>query len=255
MEYKKNPKIDVGRNSSIYFLIGINLMLFITLMSLKHKTYEREIASQDFFEINEELEEDIPITNLDTPPPPPPEMVATPEVITVVEDTEEVEETVIESTETSQDEYIEEKVIAVEDVFVEEVEEEIEVAFAVVESVPIFPGCTGSKNELRACFNDGILKHVKNTFQYPDRARDLGVQGKVYVMFVVDSKGYISNIRTRGPDTSLEKEASRIISALPKMIPGRQRDKPVNVPYSIPITLKVDGHKARTKALTTKLIE
>ena len=240
MEPKKNPKIDVGRNSSIYFLIGINIMLLFTWMAFEHKSYEGEAIAQNYFAIEQELEEDIPITNLNTPPPPPPPVtLAAPEIITVVEDAEEVEETVMESTETSQDEYIEEKVIEVEDVFVEEVEEEIQVAFAVVESVPIFPGCTGNKTQLRKCFNEGILKHVKKTFKYPERAKDLGVQGKVYVMFVVDSKGYISNIRTRGPDTSLEKEASRIINALPKMIPGKQRNKPVNVPYAIPINFKL----------------
>lgn len=242
MELKKNPNIEVGRNSSIYFLIGINLMLLFTWQAFEYKSYERETMKQDIVQIEQELEEDIPITNLNTPPPPPPIEVSTPEVITVVEDTEVVEETVIESTETSQEEYMEAReVVEVKDVVViDEIEEEIEVAFAVVENVPVFPGCTGNNAELKKCFNNKVLEHVKKTFKYPAQAQELGIQGKVYVMFIVDSRGYISNIRTRGPNAYLETEASRIIDALPKMIPGMQRNRPVNVPYSIPISFQLE---------------
>lgn len=244
MEPKKNPKIDVGRNSNIYFLIGINLMLFLTWQSFEHKTYEKDTFKQDFVQMVEELEEDIPITNLNTPPPPPPPPVlAAPEVITIVEDEEEVEESVIESTETSQDEYIEEReIVEIEDVVVEEIEEDIEVAFAAVESVPIFPGCKGNNDELKKCFNKKVLEHVQKTFRYPELAQELGKEGKVFVMFLIDSRGIVTKIRTRGPHKSLEQEASRIINALPKMIPGKQRNKPVNVPYSIPIKFHLEQH-------------
>ena len=85
-----------------------------------------------------------------------------------------------------------------------------------------------------------VLKHVKKTFKYPSRAQEMGIQGKVFVMFIVDTDGNISKIRTRGPDIALEEEAKRIISALPKMIAGRQRDRPVNVPYAIPISFKLE---------------
>ncbi|MGB1308495.1 MAG: energy transducer TonB [Oceanihabitans sp.] len=242
MELKKNPKIEVGRNSSIYFLIGVNVMLLFTWFALEHKTFEKVEVKQNIVVLEQELDEDIPITNLNVPPPPPPPVFAAPEEIIVIDDTEEVEETVIESTETSQEEYIEEKpILAISDVLeVEEVDEDYEVPFAVVENVPIFPGCSGNNQELKKCFNNKVLAHVKNTFKYPARAQELGVEGKVYVMFVVNNKGVISNIRTRGPDKALEKEASRIISALPIMVPGKQRNKPVSVPYAIPITFKLD---------------
>jgi protein TonB len=238
MELKKNPDIAVARNSSIYFAVGINLMLLCTLYGFEYKTYDNQDKTLDVIQIDQELEEDIPITNL-TAPPPPPVQPAAPEIITVVEDNEEVEETVIESTETNQNEKIED-VVEVNDVFVEEVEEEIEVPFAIVESVPIYPGCTGNRNQLKKCFNDMVLKHVKKTFKYPVRAQEMGIQGKVFVMFIVDTEGNISKIRTRGPDVALEEEAKRIISSLPKMTAGRQRDKPVNVPYAIPISFKLE---------------
>ena len=96
-----------------------------------------------------------------------------------------------------------------------------------------------NNNELKKCFQDNVTKHIIKNFKYPDQAIELGINGKVYVLFVVDSKGKISNIRTRGPHKLLENEASRIISLLPKMEPGKQRNRSVGVPYSIPINFKL----------------
>ena len=147
---------------------------------------------------------------------------------------EEVEETVIESTETSQ----EEEVIEVEDVEVEEMEEDIDVPFAVIEDVPIFPGCE-SASDKRACFNEMMQQHIRKNFRYPEIAQEMGVQGTVNVMFTIQKDGSIGNIRYRGPDKKLEKEALRIIEKLPRMTPGKQRGRAVRVPFSIPITFKL----------------
>ncbi|XLS30054.1 energy transducer TonB [Flavobacteriaceae bacterium M23B6Z8] len=235
MKPKKNPKLDLSRNSGLYFVIGLNIMLLITWRALELKTYESTDEFISTITVIEDIKEDIPITEtINTPPPPPP--MATPEVIQVVEDVEEIEETVIESTETNQDEVISKAIVSMEDVQVGEEEEEIIVPFAVIEKVPIFPGCEGGSNtELRDCFQRKMQEHVKKHFQYPDIALELGISGRVFVMFEIDSKGYVTNIRTRGPDRTLETEASRIIKALPVMTPGRQRGKSVKVPYSIPI--------------------
>ena len=234
---KKNPEIEIGRNSSLYFAIGLNVMLFLSWQALEHKTYEKSDITMDILDVTEEIEEDIPIINVNTPPPPPPP-VAVQESVQIVEDVEEIEETVIESTETGQDDAIEE-VVAVSDVEVEEVEEEVQVAFAVIEEVPIFPGCEGkSKKESKACFQEKMRQHVKKHFSYPQTALDLQLQGRVSVIFVIDSKGYITGVRSRGPDKILEKEAERIIGLLPKMKPGRQRGRPVKVAYAVPIFFK-----------------
>ena len=135
MEVKKNPKANVGRNSSLYFAVGLNVMLVLTYLGLEHKTYEKESTKIDILMLQDQLEEDIPITTINIPPPPPPPKAIVSEAIRVVEDVEDVEETVVESTEISQDDIIEE-VVAVEEVEVEEVEEDIEVPFAVIEKVP-----------------------------------------------------------------------------------------------------------------------
>lgn len=241
MDLKKNPKFDIGRNSGLYFAIGLNIMLFIVLQALETKTYEKEDISIAGLEVVENFEEEIPITNLEVPPPPPPPPLPAPEVIQVVEDIEEIEETIIESTETSQEEIIEEPEVTVEEVEVEEVEEDVEVPFSVVEKVPIYPGCTDISNRaLSDCFSRKIQEHIRNNFRYPQNLLDLGIKGKVYVLFVVDKNGDVTNLRSRGPDKRLEKEAERIISLLPKMIPGKQRNRPVRVPYSIPIHFQIE---------------
>ncbi|MHA7843673.1 MAG: energy transducer TonB [Winogradskyella sp.] len=239
MELKKNPRANVGRNSSLYFAVGLNVMLLLTYLGLEHKTYETDTIKADILMMTEQLEEDIPITTINIPPPPPPPKQLVTEVITVVEDVAEVEETFVESSEVGQDDVIEERVVSVEEVEVEEVEEDIEVPFAVIEKVPQFPGCTGNNAELKACFQEKMQEHLQKHFRYPDAAAELNIQGRVFVFFLIDKHGKVSKIQTRGPDKLLETEASRIISLLPKMEPGKQRNKPVGVPYSIPINFKL----------------
>ena len=239
MKLKKNPEVDLTRNSGLYFTIGLCLMLFITYNLLEYKTYDKQDIAIDILTMDQELEDDIPLINVDTPPPPPPPK-ATPEIITIVEDIIEIEETIIASTETNQEEEIVEPILKVEEVNVDEIEEDIEVPFMAVEDPPVYPGCEGlSKNELRNCFQAKIQEHVKKNLIYPERAIERGLNGKVFVLFVIDANGYVSNIRTRGPDNILEKEAARIISLLPKMKPGNQRGRAVKVPYALPIHFKL----------------
>jgi protein TonB len=235
MEPKKNPKADLNRNSGLYFSIGLAVVMLLTYLAIEKKSYDKDDTAYRMVMVDEELEEEIPITEqLNTPPPPPPP--AAPEEIKVVEDEEEVEETVIESTETDQ----EEEIVEVDDVDVEDDFEDVDVPFAVIEDVPIFPGCEGvSKSQRRTCFQEQMQKHIRKNFRYPEIAQEMGVQGRVYVNFVIQKDGSIGSVRMRGPDKNLEKEAARIIAKLPKMTPGRQRGNAVRVPFSIPITFKL----------------
>ena len=236
MESKKNPKADVSRNSSIYFAVGLALMLFLTYSSLNYKTYDKSDIDIGKLNLDDELDEEIPIIEQIIPPPPPPPPPAAPEVIEVVEDEEEVEETVIESTETDQEEEIE-----VEEIEVEEVYEDVEVPFAVIENVPEYPGCErGTNAEKRKCMSDKIAKFVQRKFN-TDLAGDLGLSGRqrISVIFKIDKNGNVTGVRSRAPHPRLEKEAARVINMLPKMKPGRQRGKAVTVPYSLPITFQV----------------
>ncbi|GAA0735347.1 MULTISPECIES: energy transducer TonB [Flavobacteriaceae] len=238
MEPKKSTKADVSRNSSIYFAVGLALMLLFANVAINYKTYDKSDIDIGQLNLDEELEEEIPITEqIQTPPPPPPPPAA-PEEIEIVEDEEEVEETVIESTETDQ----EEEIVEVEEVEVEEVEEDIEVPFAVIENVPVFPGCENESgnNAKKQCMSEKISKFVNKKFN-TDLAGELGLSGRqrINVIFKIDKSGNITNIMARAPHPGLEKEAKRVIGLLPKMKPGKQRGKAVTVPYSLPILFQV----------------
>lgn len=124
-------------------MIDLTLILFITWRALEYKSYESSEEIVQALTIQEDLKEDVPITEaLKTPPPPPPPSAL--KVIEIVEDEAEIEETVIESSEMDQETVIE-AVIAVDDVEVAEEEEEITIPFAVIENVPVFPGCESMK--------------------------------------------------------------------------------------------------------------
>ena len=232
MQIKKNPKADLTKNSNLYFAIGLAVILFISWRAIEWKTYDKSGYGYEALNIDDDDDEEVPITEqIKTPPPPPPPPA--PEIIEVVEDEEEIEETIIESTETDQEEIVE--IVEVEEEF-----EDVDVPFAVIEDVPIYPGCERvAKSKRRDCFQEQINKHIRKNFRYPEIAQEMGIQGRVYVNFVIDKDGSITSIRMRGPDKNLEKEAQRIISKLPRMTPGKQRGRAVRVPFSIPITFRL----------------
>jgi TonB family protein len=101
--------------------------------------------------------------------------------------------------------------------------------FFIVEDMPEFPG-----GEL------ALHKWIANEIKYPVIAQENGIQGKVYVTFVIGKDGSVSNANVaRGVDSSLDKEALRVVNALPKWKPGKQRGKQVNVSYTLPIEFKL----------------
>lgn len=121
---------------------------------------------------------------------------------------------------------------------VTETEEDIQVAFNVIDEVPIFPGCEDS-NDKRTCFQDKIQQHVAANLKYPEEAFKKKRAERVVVTFKISSEGDIIAIETYGKHEILKGEAKRIVSLLPKMIAGKQRGKAVPVPYAVPITFKL----------------
>ena len=236
MESKKNPKADISRNAALYFAIGLALMVFLSYTTINWKVYDKSDIDIGLVNMDELDDEEIPLLEQVVPPPPPPPPPAAPEVIEIVEDEEEVEETVIESTETDQEEEME-----IEDLDIEEVEEDIEVPFSVIENVPIFPGCDkGNNAQRRKCMSQKITKFVQRKFN-TDLAGDLGLSGRqrISVIFKIDKNGDVVGVRARAPHPRLVKEATRVVNLLPKMKPGKQRGKAVVVPYSLPIIFQV----------------
>ena len=239
MQIKKNPKSNLENFSKIFMQIGLVLALFVTYQAIEQKTYDKTYGDLGTVNMNAELEEEIPITERvepekpKTPPPP------TPEKIEVVEDEKEVEETVIESTETDETE-----AVVVEEIEeIEEVEEVVEdVSFMIIENVPVFPGCTGNNEELKACFSKIVQKHFSRKFD-AELPNELGLspgKKRVFIGFKIDRQGNIVNIQARAPHPKIKSEVVSVMKKLPKMKPGRQRGKPVGVKYSIPFTLIVE---------------
>ena len=109
-----------------------------------------------------------------------------------------------------------------------------------LDDVPMFRSCKNVfKSQRMNCFQNKMTKHVRKHFYYPKYAFNRGIQGRVFVQFIIEKDGSISEIKTRGADKSLEKAALKIIKKLPKLIPGKANGKPVRVPYSIPIIWKL----------------
>ena len=173
MRSKKNPKADLNKKSTFYFSIGLYIVLFVSLQAIEYKNYD------------DDDDEEIPITEqLKTPPPPPPPPA--PEIIEVVEDEEEIEETIIESTETDQEEIVEEVEVVEEDL-------DLDVPFAIIEDVPLYPGCERvPKSQRRSCFQEQIQKHIARNFRYPEIAQEMGIQGRVFVQFTIAKDGSIT---------------------------------------------------------------
>jgi len=239
MELKKNPKAELSNRSMFFFQLGMILMLFFAWQAIEWKTYDRSLA-RDILNVSDELEEEIPITQPVTPPPPPPPPPPAPEVIEVIEDEKEVEETIIESTETNQ-----KKEIAEIEEIVEVVDEEIaDVPFAVIENVPVYPGCENEKgnNAKKKCMSEQIQKFVQKKFN-TELANDLGLEGRqrISVQFKIDKNGNVVDVRARAPHPKLEQEAVSVVKSLPKMTPGKQRGKAVGVLYSLPILFQVEN--------------
>ncbi|RSC94824.1 energy transducer TonB [Tenacibaculum singaporense] len=240
MEIKKNPKSNLENYSKLFMQIGLVLALFVTYVAIENKTYDKEYGelgmanmATDIEEETIELQIEPPKPKPNTPPPP------APEKIEVVEDEEEIEETVIESTETDESEAVE-----VEDIQeVEEVEEVVEdVPFAIIEEVPVFPGCSGTKAQKKACLNKKLQKHIQRNFN-AELANELGLspgKKRIYVQFKIDKDGSITNVAARAPHPRLKKEAERVARKIPKMKPGRQRGRAVRVGYTLPITFNVE---------------
>jgi protein TonB len=233
MELKKNPKADLEDKKGILFAIGLVLALSFVLIAFEWKTYEEAASSLGQLQMDDIEEEIIPITQQNQPPPPPPQ-----EILEIVEDDKVIEDEVeIQDSEADMETEIFEQP--------EEVFEEAQI-FTVVEDMPIFPGCegAGSKAEIDACTGNEMRKFIGKNTSYPAMARDAGTSGRVYVQFLVDTKGEVNEVKVvRGVPggKSLEKEAVRVIKALPKMKPGKQRGKPVRIQYTVPVNFKLSS--------------
>ena len=230
MEVKKSPKADLEGGIGMSILMGMIVGLAVLFVGFEWGTKDVQVVSADEGVADIIAEEEIEITRPENtpPPPPPPPAPAVAEVLTVVEDDVDLEQQDIVSSEDDATAAQTETFVApvVEE---EEEEESAQQIFTVVEKQPEFPGGTAE-----------LFKYLSKAIKYPVIAQENGIQGRVVCSFVVNRDGSIVDIQVmRGVDPSLDKEAIRVISEMPKWKPGEQRGKPVRVRFILPVQFRL----------------
>jgi protein TonB len=225
IDKKKSPKADLERRKMLFTEIGLVLALAFVLLAFEWKSYEKqEIALMNLAVDNTE-EEMVEITQQEKPPPPPkPPQQTT--IIEIVEDDVEIEDEIEIDVEADQETEVEEYIP------MEEPEEEAEEAqiFTVVEAMPSFPGGDAAR-----------IKYLNANIKYPTIARESGIQGRVFVTFVVEKDGRVTDVKVlRGIGGGCDEEAVRVIKNMPKWVPGKQRGKSVRVQFNMPILFKLN---------------
>ncbi|MGL5787728.1 MAG: energy transducer TonB [Bacteroidales bacterium] len=228
MEIKKSPKADLENKRLIYLLLGYVFILAVLFVGFEWTNRDVKKANMDGVSDVFVEEEIIPITErMETPPPPPPpapEVVV--EEINVVENEKEVADVQIESTEDTKDKKVE---IVFQKPVIEEEDPTEHQIFTVVEEMPQFPGG-----------ETALLQYLAKSVKYPVIAQENGIQGRVICSFTINKDGKVVDpVVVRGVDPSLDKEAIRVINAMPAWKPGKQRGKPVRVKYTVPINFRL----------------
>ena len=228
MQVKKTPKSDLENKRLLFTEIGLVIALLAVWGAFAYGTREKITATLQGDNQVVEIEDMVPITQ-ETPPLPPdaPKIPVLSDQIDIVEDDIEVEDNFM-SLEDDANLGVE-IMDYVEEVKEEGVEEEA-IPFQLVEEKPSFNG--GDANE--------FSKWVNSRLEYPEIAKENGVQGRVTLQFTVNADGSVSNVKVlRGVDASLDKEAVRVVSMSPKWKPGKQRDRAVKVTYTFPVIFQL----------------
>ncbi|MBE6343323.1 MAG: energy transducer TonB [Bacteroidales bacterium] len=227
MEIKKSPKADLESKKLTFTLIGLVVTLFVVWRVFEYKSYDKQTID-DLQRTVEVIEEEmVEITKQEQPKVQPPQPKPQVTQIQVVEDDVEVEDEIDINAEVDQDEVIEEYEFTPPEIEEEEiVEAEI---FKVVEEMPEFPG--GSAK---------LMEYIQKNIKYPMMARESDIQGRVFVNFVVEPDGSISNVAVlRGIGGGCDEEAVRVVNSMPKWKPGKQRGSAVRCAYTVPIIFKL----------------
>jgi protein TonB len=229
MEIKKSEKANLENKKFTWILIGLILVLAGHFVAFEWTQYEKEEVG-DIIDAGDIIleEEIIPITMPEKKTvPPPPQAVTQAEVLNIVEDDAEIEETTIVSAE-DQAEFVE-----IQDdvpIVVEEPEKEEEI-FQVVEDAPQFPGGMAE-----------LMKFLQKNIKYPPVCQEQGIQGRVIVQFVVNTDGSIVDANVvKSVNPHLDKEALRVVGTMPKWEPGKQRGKAVRVRFTLPVNFRIQN--------------
>ena len=226
IDQKKSLKANL-ENKSVFFLeVGLIIALGITLLAFEWKSYEKQKLEQITRVADDTPEEMIEITQQEkTPPPPAPLQQTT--IIQIVDDDVVIEDEIEIDAEADQTTEIQEYVPV--EVSKEEEAEEVQI-FTVVESMPSYPGGEAAR-----------IQYLNENIRYPQMARESGIQGRVFVTFVVERDGSVTDVKVlRGIGGGCDEEAIRVIQNMPKWEAGKQRGKPVRVQFNMPILFKLN---------------
>ena len=227
METKKTPKANLENKRPTWLLVGYVVVLAFMFVAFEWTRDVRVDTSGRITENVFEQDMEIPLTRQpEVTPPPPPQVTPINDVLTIIDDDDTAEETNFASSEeTGEDVVIKHIPVTVDEEVV--VEDDI---FVIVEENPQFPdGGTA-----------GLLQYLGKNIKYPTIPQENGTQGRVTVQFVVNKDGSIVDVKViRGVDPYLDKEAVRVISTMPKWIPGKQRGVPVRCKFTVPVTFKL----------------
>lgn len=225
MEEKKSPKANLENKKLMFIQIGLILSLAVAWAVFEMKSYDKREIDESLLRTTEVLpEEMVEITKQEEPKPEPVEMPKQTTQLEIVDDDVEVEDIEI-NADVQQNEVIEEYV-APEIEEEEVVEQEI---FQIVEEMPSFPG--GEQK---------LMEYVGKNVKYPQIARESGIKGRVFVSFVVEPDGSVSNVKVlRGIGGGCDEEAMRVVKSMPKWKPGKQRGKAVRVSYMLPVNFQL----------------
>lgn len=209
--------------------IGMVIALLIVWGAFSYTSREKKVATLEADQTVVEVEDMVPITE-ETPPPPEaaPKIPILSDQIDIVDDNIKVDDSMFQNIEDSNEGF--EIMDYIESAPEEETIEEEAIPFQLVEEKPSFNG--GDANE--------FSKWVNSRLVYPEIAKENGVQGRVTLQFTVNADGTVSNVKVlRGVDSSLDKEAVRVVSSSPKWKPGKQRDRAVKVTYTFPVIFQL----------------
>lgn len=224
MEAKKSPKADLENRRGLYLEIGLVVILAAALVAFNVRSYDNEVKEFTQRTAENEIEDMIIQTQEQETPPPPPEE---PEVVTtelkIVDDDAEIKNEVgiidaSDNANKAQEEFVPVQVEEEEEVAEEEI-------FLVVEEDPEFPGGLEALN-----------KYLAENIKYPQLAKENNITGKVYVTFVVEKNGTVANVKVlRDIGGGCGAEAVRVVKAMPKWKPGKQRGQAVRTQFNVPV--------------------
>ena len=223
MEAKKTDQADLNKRKGLFYNIGLLLSMVIVVTAFEYRQGgDGEMVNLG--QVSDDFEDLLEIPPTEQPPPPPPK-IQQPEIIEVPDEEEIEEEIEVDlDVEITEETVIEE--IVIEEAPEEEVAEEI---FTIVEE-PAAP--VGGMQ--------AFYKFVKKNLKYPSQARRMGIEGKVYVQFVVDKDGSITDVKSvKGIGAGCDEEAVRVITRSPRWNPPKQRGKPVKQRIILPITFQL----------------